>query len=133
SRPLRALAEAAAEHEARSDLPVADLGPERGGFRPVDGHGPDLHRHVVAAARPKDPAQDGARGTQRERGEVTGAKAPVIPSEARQPTTTGRPPAVGNAGRSPRVHPGLVRGRRPYGSEGIGAPSPARPARRAPG
>jgi hypothetical protein len=34
----------------------------------------------------------------------------VIPSEARQPTTEGKPSAVGNAGRSPRVHPGLDTG-----------------------
>ena len=54
------------------DVPLAGVREERARLRPVDGARPEVHRHLVADARPEDPVEDGARGPVR-KGSALGA------------------------------------------------------------
>ena len=61
-RPVPALAAPPPRHEARPHLPLADQRPQQRRLRPLDAARPRVHRLLVAAARPQDPAEDGAGG-----------------------------------------------------------------------
>src|SRR5262249_9491809 len=57
-------------HEAGHHVPLAGVGKERRGLRPLDGSRPEVHRQLVADAGPENSVEDRAGGVERERGEV---------------------------------------------------------------
>ena len=70
SLAIPALAAPPPEHEPGADVPLAGLRAQRSGFRPVDGSGSQVHRHLVADARPEDPAEDGPGGAERKGSQI---------------------------------------------------------------